>query len=203
MRTKIWLLIVPVLVLGTVFCSTTPAPPTPTPDVAVLVEGTLQALTAEALPPTTDVDALVQGTMQALTAQAASAPVSTDTPPPPATGSIAGDLSYPSEVIPPLRVAAFNVDTGQVYYVDTVMYQGDYQIDNLPPGTYHVVAYVSSGTGFPAGLGGGYSQMVPCGLAYGCDDHSLLDVVVTAGQVTSNIDPGDWYAPDGSWPPMP
>ena len=119
----------------------------------------------------------------------------------PAVGAIAGHLSYPSEAIPELRVAAFEAaDPGQYYFVDTVPNQNTYRIDGVPAGTYHVVAYVLD----PAyDIAGGYSRAVPCGLQSSCDDHSLLEVVVRAGQVTENINPGDWYAPKGAFPPQP
>jgi hypothetical protein len=114
------------------------------------------------------------------------------------TGSISGELSYPSQGIPPLRVAAFTAGGDQVYVIDTALNQASYQITNLPPGVYHVVAYLLDGD-----LAGGYTQAVPCGLHTGCTDHSLIDVSVQAGQDTPGIDPGDWYAPQGAFPPRP
>lgn len=119
-------------------------------------------------------------------------------PPTPQFGSIQGALSYPSEFIPPLRVVAIQLGTQAVYFVDTAENQTEYQIDNLPPGEYYVVAYTQDGL-----LAGGYTQMVPCGLSAECTDHTLIPVVVQAGEVTSGIDPGDWYAPDGTFPPLP
>ncbi len=179
--------------LATLFCTSTP-PATPTPDVSAIVAQTLAALTAQ-VPPTAPPPTSAPPT--------ARPPTPTAPPPPPATGSIAGSLSYPSEFIPPLRVVAFNVATGQAYYVDTAENQGTFQIDNLPPGTYHVVAYVLGGTGLPAGFGGGYTRAVPCGLSIECNDHTLIEVTVTAGQVTQDVRPWDWYAPEGAFPPMP
>jgi len=44
--------------------------------------------------------------------------------------------------------------------------------------------------------------MVPCGLSAGCEDHTLLPIIVIEGQ-TASADPGDWYAPEGTFPPMP
>lgn len=113
-------------------------------------------------------------------------------------GSISGSLSFPSEYIPPLRVVAFNINSGYYYYVITVQNQAGYQIAGLPPGTYHVVAYTLDNTG-----SAGYSQAVICGLSVNCNDHSLIDVIVKSDQETKNVDPGDWYAPDGSFPPSP
>ena len=118
--------------------------------------------------------------------------------PPPAPGSISGQLSYPSEFIPPLRVVAFNIQTGQFYYVDTVNNQGAYTITNLPAGIYHVVAYMQGNN-----YGGGYTHAVPCGLSVACTDHNLIDIHLNPGDNLTGINPGDWYAPDGTFPPNP
>lgn len=175
-----------------------------------------------AQPQATDVDAIVQATFQALTAQAnlpiaaaststplpiAAAPtqggtdnISTFTPVGGLSGSISGKLSYPSNFIPSLAVVAYVAGGSPLDYYYVIMNEGSstYQLDNLPPGNYYVVAYVIGG-----GLNGGYSQAVPCGLSVECGDHSLIAVTVNAGQVTYNVDPGDWYAPDGSFPAYP
>lgn len=114
-----------------------------------------------------------------------------------ATGSLSGSLMYPSSGIPAMRIVAFEACSDSYFYVDTVAGQSTYEIEGLPPGTYRVVAYAG------AGLAGGYSQMVPCGLKYECDDHSLIDVVVTAGGSTSSVDPTDFYADTDAFPPNP
>jgi hypothetical protein len=159
-----------------------------TPDVNSIVTQTLAALTVQA-GLTQSVDASTPTPLAATTVTV------TATPEP---GSISGKLSYPSSFIPPLRVAAFRVDEFYYRYVDTMQNQGTYQISGLEPGVYHIVAYVMGG-----GYAGGYTQMVPCGLSADCTDHSLIDVTVEAGKDTPNIDPGDWYAPEGTFPPMP
>jgi hypothetical protein len=131
-------------------------------------------------------------------------------PPPtagPATGTVTGRLSYPSSFIPPMRVVFFSVPDGTASWVDTAMNQGAYSID-LPTGTYYLVAYpYSADTYTPpapgsATLAGGYTPAVACGLTVDCTDHALLPVTVSAGQTVS-ADPGDWYAPEGTFPPMP
>ncbi len=176
--------------------------------------------------PTQDVNQIVQATFQAMTQQAANAqpaatqaiptaqPVSSATQavvpalaptlhPVAATGSISGTLMYPASGIPSLRIVAFQVGAPNYYHVDTAFGQNSYQFDNLPAGTYRVLAYTIPGGGFNSGPVGGYSQMVPCGLQYGCDDHTLIDVVVTAGHVTTGVNPNDYYAPEGTFPPNP
>ncbi len=135
---------------------------------------------------------------------APTAPAEGSTASPSATnGGISADLTYPASALPPLRIVAFQVGSGSYYYTETSQGQSSYELDNIPPGTYHVVAYVIPGAGFPAGVPGGYSQAVPCGLQSTCADHSLIDVVVTAGQVTGGVNPNDYYAPAGAFPPSP
>ncbi|MFN8401730.1 MAG: carboxypeptidase-like regulatory domain-containing protein [Anaerolineales bacterium] len=151
--------------------------------------------------PTQDVDLIVQSTLQALTLQALqstpeaqSTPVVSDQ-----TGSISGKLSYPSSGIPPLLVVAFNLNNVDYYWIQTAQDQSTYQMDGLPVGTYHVVAYV-----LPDGkLAGRYDQFYVCGLAQGCNDENWVDVQVQAGVVTPNVDPGNWYGGPELYPPMP
>jgi hypothetical protein len=178
-----------VLALTTVFCSVSIDPGSATPDVAAMVNATLTAAAARTSPPT-----LAPGATETLS----TTPISAF----PEMGTITGTLMYPAEGVPPLRIAAFEVTSGEVSYMDTAANQSTYTFD-LPVGTYHVVAYSIGGDGFPTGLSGGYTQAVPCGLSVACTDHSLIDVTVTARTTSSGVDPGDWYAPDGSFPPMP
>ncbi len=106
-----------------------------------------------------------------------------------------------------MRVVFFNLGDASASHVDTGMNQGTYSID-LPAGTYHVIAYPFSADTYapPAPgssvLAGGYTQAVPCGLTVDCTDHSLIVITVVSGQTTT-ADPGDWYAPEGAFPPMP
>jgi len=137
------------------------------------------------VPATADIEAIVQQTLVASTASAAA-------------GSISGQLSYPSEFIPPLRVVAFRLGTTDTFSLNTVQNQTTYELANLPVGTYHVVAFTPDGA-----LAGGYSRAVPCGLTAACTDHSLIDVSVNVGQATVDINPADWYAPVGSFPAIP
>ncbi len=150
--------------------------------------------------PTQDVDEIVQATFQALTAQAPEPTSTTETSQP---GSVSGQLGYPSEVIPALRVVAFDVNSDDFFYVETIYNQNTYQIAGLPVGTYHVVAYTLGGGSFPAGLAGGYTQAVPCGQTQNCTDHSLISVDVAGGQDTPDINPNDWVFAENGFPPIP
>ncbi|RJP55062.1 MAG: hypothetical protein C4583_01080 [Anaerolineaceae bacterium] len=169
-------------------------PVTYTPDVNVIVAQTFAALTAEAAL-TQPANGFTQIPTLTSTPEGPTTATVTATPVP---GFISGALSYPSSFIPPLRVVAFQVNGFNYQWVDTMQNQSTYQIAGLAPGLYHVVAYIMDGT-----YAGGYTQMVPCGLQASCTDHSLIDVEVKSGQDTPNINPGDWYAPAGTFPPMP
>ncbi len=139
-----------------------------------------------------------------VTATAASMP--TDTPSPSPTGSptggISGALNYPSSFIPAQRVVAFNINTGYWYWQNTSSGTASYSFEKLPVGIYHVVSYLISD---PTAMAGGYSQAVPCGLSVACTDHSLIDVEVKAGQVTTGVDTFDWYVDPAAagWPADP
>lgn len=143
--------------------------------------------------PTQDVEAIVQATFQALTLQAPTQEPAAQ------TGSIAGNLSYPSEGIPPLLVVAFDVNTYAYYFVLTEQNQQTYQIDNIPPGTYHVFAYLLPDGSFV----GAYDQFYLCGLSVECTDFTLVDVVVQAGVITQDVNPGNWYNDSATYPAMP
>lgn len=166
-----------------------------------------QSVTINLVEPTQDVNQIVQATFQALTQQASApqplatqaAPTSTSA----ATGGISGQLNYPASSIPPMYVTAYQVGTQNYQYVLTNAGQGVFKIDGLQPGTYHIIAYTVGGNGFPAGLSGGYTQAVPCGLTQACTDHTLIDVTVEAGKTVSDVKPFDWYAPAGTFQPFP
>ena len=111
-----------------------------------------------------------------------------------------------------MRVVAFSLTDKKAYFVDTAKNQGQFSL-KVPAGTYYLVSYPYEGivgnTGvvdsYTLGGGpfaGGYTQMVPCGLTADCEDHTLLPITVTENQ-TVTADPGDWYAPEGTFPPMP
>lgn len=116
------------------------------------------------------------------------------------TGSISGVLGYPSEGIPPMQVYAFNTeDMSEYYYVQTAANQQEFKIEDVPAGSYRVVAYLVDN---PTSVGG-YSEMVPCGLKVGCNDHTLIDVEVESGEAATDVEVRDWYAPEGSFPVKP
>ncbi len=132
--------------------------------------------------------------------------VPTNTPSPTSTGAptggISGSLNYPSSFIPAQRVVAFNINTGYWYWQNTSDGTASYSFEKLPTGFYHVVSYLIS---HPDKLAGGYSAAVPCGLLASCTDHSLIDVEVKNGEVTTGVNPFDWYVDlaGSGWPADP
>lgn len=153
---------------------------------------------APAATPAQQVGEVVQATLQAMTAQAPAVTATISS----ASGSITGTLGYPAEGLPAMRVAAFNVETKRVYFVDTVLNQNIFRLEDLPPGEYQVVAYSLGGGSFPTGLAGGYTQYIVCGAEANCTDHSLVPVTVLPGEDTFGIHIGDWPLEEGTYPPM-
>ena len=212
-RLAVYLIVSLVLFFSSVMC-TLSAPSQQGKPLNPDFKATITALQNTAGP--VDLQATVKVMLaQTQTAQPAPSQALTATGVPPATaitpsevpGSIAGKLSYPADSLPPLRVVAFRevkgVKTKSYQYVE-VFNQNTYQINNLKPGTYWVIAYpITQAKQITPGLEGGYTKAVGCGLSVNCTDHSLVEVQVNPGEVTNNIDPGDWYAPTGSFPKDP
>jgi uncharacterized protein YceK len=98
-------------------------------------------------------------------------------------GSIEGSIFYPGGNPPALKVVAFNVKTKYWYWVGTVSGGTYFTLADLPPGTYHVVAYADNGQA------GGYADSA----------HNLINIVVKAGQ-TVIVEINDW---EGSFPSNP
>ncbi|GAB4505299.1 MAG: hypothetical protein Fur0043_22940 [Anaerolineales bacterium] len=165
----------------------------------ILILAIFLAACAPVASPTQDVEDVVQATLQAMTAQASIATATVSSAP----GSITGTLGYPSEGLPAMRVTAFDQATKQAYYVDTVLNQNIFRLEDLPPGEYLVVAYSLGDGGFPVGLVGGYTQYIVCGAQPNCTDHSLAPVTVLPGEDTFGIHIGDWPLEEGTYPPMP
>jgi hypothetical protein len=113
------------------------------------------------------------------------------------TGLITGDLSFPSEHIPALTIIATRIDNGKntYYSMQTADGQSSYAL-RVDPGVYQVVAYTGD-------FAGGYTEYSACGLGINCGNHALLSVQVQAGDILSDINPGDWYAPAGTFPARP
>jgi hypothetical protein len=185
------------------------APAQPTQGIDDIVQQTFVALTVQAAVATTPAPAAATPLppTPTLSAPEAAAPTPTLDGPKPLKpeGGITGHLSYPAEGRPDIMIVAFSTQyypNGNYYYTFTTPSQNTYELV-LPQGEYYIVAYALDPFGNPMGVVGGYTQAVPCGLSASCTDHSLIPVPVAAGGALSDIDPADWYAPEGSFPPYP
>ncbi len=137
-----------------------------------------------------------------------SAPTQAPTNPPPAavptdpplqsgSGTVAGSLCYPSEVVPEMTLYFQEADGGLWVSLDIAQNQTAYTLE-LPAGQYVAYAWLKDHA-----LGGSYSNAVVCGLNQDCTDHNLAPFDVGAGQVTEAIDICDWYGGPGSVPEPP
>lgn len=147
--------------------------------------------------PGLDPNAISTSVAATLTAAAPAVVPSTSPSPPPQTGILTGQVCYPSESIPPMTAYFENTSTHAVISIAIAQDQGSYSVD-LPAGVYYAYAWVAE-----YGIGGSYSQMVPCGLTAACTDHNLIEVNVAAGSTTGGADICDWYGGPDSVPTPP
>ncbi len=111
-------------------------------------------------------------------------------------GTITGALSYPAGGFPPdLEVCALNTASNAIDCNSKLSFKSykdsTYSL-TLPAGAYIVYAERRTDKGFK----GYYSEAVTCGGGTNCQSHKNIVVTVTAGSELTNIDPGDWYAPN-------
>src|ERR1700704_5350371 len=124
------------------------------------------------------------------------------------TGSIEGAISYPAEVAPPVAVYAVATDGSRFVYVEKTTYGmpvteaeasgSTYRLLGIEPGDYFVLAAIRDPKLLPVTSGsrseafrrfnGGYTKIVQCGLAVGCNDHTLVAVHVAPGVTVTGID---------------
>ena len=139
-----------------------------------------------------------QATQMAVVTPPVTLPVTTPTQA--ASGAISGTLTFPSETTPALLVVAFNQTTGNFVGVETQTGQAAFKLENLEPGIYRLVAYLKDAPE----RAGGYTQFVLCGMSVECNDHSLIDIPVVAGQEAGGINLADWYVMEpGFFPANP
>lgn len=110
-------------------------------------------------------------------------------------GFIQGSLSFPSETIPSnMVVCAEDVNTLETTCTDTHIvgeqftYREGYSL-SVKPGVYQVYAYLPEDPDRRAY----YNEFVVCGLSVECQSHEAIDIVVSAGETITDVDPQDWY----------
>lgn len=113
-------------------------------------------------------------------------------------GTIAGSITYPSEMIPDaVEVHALNIDTGSDYYTkdhiknSRFTYGVGYSI-SVPEGRYYVYALEPS-RGTKESDRAYYDKFMTCGMMASCKDTSKLEVSVTSDKETFDITVGDWW----------
>lgn len=112
---------------------------------------------------------------------------------PMAASSIEGSLSFPSEVMPPMKICAEETISKNQYCTTTQIedkkytYGKGYKLE-LPAGDY-VVYSQEIGHDKKAY----YSEFVTCGLRVECPSHKPIIVNVNDGESISGVDPQDWY----------
>lgn len=124
-------------------------------------------------------------------------PALPDTQGPKPSGSVNGQICYPSEFIPEMTLFFEEVNSQDIIQFTTTENQDSYSYP-LPAGQYIAFAYLNSG----AALGGSYSNAVLCGLGINCTDHSPVQITINPGETITGIDICDWYSPD-TIPPDP
>jgi hypothetical protein len=176
--------------------------------IALVAGGTL-ALAACAPRAATPSATPESGTSAPTVAAATTTPATTASGAPstvqPATaGTISGLVGYPAEGHPALTICAFGATDRTVHHCVDVPQaiappKSPYAISGVAPGAYHLFAYAAGNDR----AGGAYTEYVRCGLQASCSDHTLVDVVVRAGETVRDIEVSDWYGPTGSFPPRP
>lgn len=106
------------------------------------------------------------------------------------SGTISGELAYPSEVLPGQRVCAIDLKSDEEYCQQTADGTKEYAI-TAPAGDYWVYAALADDA---TGKRAYYSAFVECGIMDDCKDHTPVKVTVTTGGIV-RADPQDWYAP--------
>lgn len=117
----------------------------------------------------------------------------TETATPSDSGTITGSLSFPSEQIPELEVCAENLATHQEICTTDMLKEAQYTYGvgyklDVPAGSYYVYAKLPNDS-----YKAYYNEFVECGLSVECKSHTPIEVTVTTDEVTTGIDPQDWY----------
>ena len=121
------------------------------------------------------------------------------TPTPDITGTITGEMAYPSEGIPKSMVAcAENIESKKTYctkprkaWEDNVNYKL-----RVPAGKYFLYAKISPDDDDAADLAGArgyYTEYMKCGMKYGCGSKERIILDIHAGKTLSNILVGDFW----------
>lgn len=116
-------------------------------------------------------------------------------------GTVGGELGFLGEIVPALRIHAWQPANGQHLVFTTQRQQKRYTLQ-LPPGRWVLFARPNE-PGAPD-LYGAYSRFAACARnpqalrAGACSDHNLLEVQVWKTGRVDGVDLTDWYLDDAS-----
>jgi hypothetical protein len=150
-----------------------------------------------------------------LTPPATAMPVKPSPTPRQLNSSITGSVNNAGDPKRKVFVVAYRAG-GEGIYGTVLNGSGSFSIP-VSPGAYYVVAYGLPGRGddpSEARWVGGFTHAINCKkadlsgeacqqISKGCKDHSLIQVNVTDGNSVGPLQPDDFTAPVGAYPPMP
>jgi len=116
---------------------------------------------------------------------------------PPAGGSISGQIAYPSESTPDMRICAIAQEATAHACTQAEAGAGSYRIANLPAGNYVIVAQLHEGDMRV----GGHTHQVQC-IRAPCPAQ-LQAVSVAPGAAVTGVDINEFYAARDDFPSMP
>jgi hypothetical protein len=110
-------------------------------------------------------------------------------------GTIAGTVSFPSQVVPSMTVYASDLDTSRIHTVQLARGQVNFSVE-VPPGRY-LVFLAPNEPGAPD-VYGAFTRYSQCALHAdaACEDHALIPVAVTAKAPHAAVTIDDWYLTD-------
>lgn len=131
-------------------------------------------------------------------------PLASSAQTPSAQGRIEGTLIFPSNVLPAQQVCATQVQTEEVFCVETQQSQSHYTLQ-VPSGVYQIFTMACTQI-YPTQQScidgyddkrAYYNAYVQCGLTYQCQQSVTINrpvsIDVLAGDTQQNINPHDWY----------
>lgn len=108
--------------------------------------------------------------------------------------TIEGNIGFPSDYVPEVRVFLKNVETGQaVEQIVSGSFEGEstYLFTNIPDGKYIIYAIPTTDDGDKTI--GGYTHAVPCGLGTDCTNHEYIHLEVKNDIHLKDINIYDWF----------
>jgi hypothetical protein len=110
------------------------------------------------------------------------------------TGTVTGQMYFPSEYIPAMNLYFQRIGTQEIVTLPIALGQQFYSV-TLPIGEYNAYAWLPD-----FGMSGAFTA---CTSANPCTDHTLSTITVNPGKVVTGVDIYDWYAPFGTFPTPP